>query len=750
MLYIKLNGDESSDITFFFPVTGGAISNGSDISEGDRQADFEIAAGNAGVVESKIGTLFASSSNSLTSIWGGYGDTETVRVQNAQFGYSKTKAKNSFQRAGAFTSTGIDNISMTTNEYYTYSKNGRQVKYTGSLMQVYDAQGNLLGSSALPTAANYPYFVTIPDSVPDDMTITEWRNQVNVGYLQPSFRIDYPGGVVSNFLTQAYVNPQNTDQSKMDYADWLYYLLKGTDPSFEEDDPYIDPDSPIEPSGPGGGDGDNADPADEGDDIPYPDDPTISVGDSGLLEIYIPTAVQLNLLAGYLWSNNFVTSLVKDLYADPMDVIISLGFLPFAITAAGSRNIKVGDRDSGVASNYPSSGYFNFDCGSVDLKTVIGSYLDYAPYTKGQLFLPYIGYVPLDIDAYMGKTISIKYKVDISNGSATAFIMANNKVMQQFACNLLTPIPLSGANYSEMWGSVLAATATLAGAGALAGGAMGGAAAAGATESVAGAAEATGGTLPSIPSASGIMTGMATKPDIQKSNNVGVSTGLLGIQYPYITLERPNLCIPSQQNSIMGYPSYITAVLSSCSGYTRVSQMNLAVPGATAVELGEIESYLKSGVIIGNGAAPSGSGIVLYNNGSPKNQIRKNLTSVATLTGTFRDSVDIHNPVFRIERTNPIGFNYVYISDFGRCYYVTEVNAIRKDIMEVHCKCDPLNSFASQILANKAIIDKQQNNYNLYLNDDSIKTYQNPLISTWKFPNSFGAAYTYVLLVAGS
>ena len=80
------------------------------------------------------------------------------------------------------------------------------------------------------------------------------------------------------------------------------------------------------------------------------------------------------------------------------------------------------------------------------------------------------------------------------------------------------------------------------------------------------------------------------------------------------------------------------------------------------------------------------------------------------------------------------------------------MNIIRKGILEVKCKCDVLQSFKTQILSNNAIIDKQENEgvFNLYINDDSLKVYQDPLISTYVFQNGFsGTNVEYVLVVAG-
>ena len=542
-------------------------------------------------------------------------------------------------------------------------------------------------------------------------------------------------------------------QINVNAVDPLWWLLQtGYEPEPEpvdDDDPYSGDDSPYDPAAPGGGDGDGDNPYDPGDDIDIPDDPPFSISDTGLLSVYIPDLVNLNLLAAFLWSSNFVASLVKDLYADPMDVIISLGVLPFNITPGGYENIKVGDRDTGISSAVPRDKYITVDCGSINLRSTIGAYIDYAPYTKGDLYIPFVGFVPLDIDAFMKTSIGIKYKVEICTGEAIVFVTRGGKVWQTFSCNLMTPIPLSSANYSQMWQTVIGATAALAGAGAIGAAGMGAAATAGEMAEGAQAISSQSGNAAKASSA--IMSASSTKPNIQKSNNVSVLAGIMANRKPFIQLHRPNLMLPTHQNKYQGYPSYIESALSALQGYTRVSSINLSVPSATGAEIKMIDAILKTGFIVGSGTPLSGSGIVLGANTSPTHQIKKNVSTVATLTGTFRDSVDILHPVVRIERDNPVGFNYVYISDFGRCYYVDDVTVVRKGVLDLHLSVDVLDTFANEILANTAIIDKQEVSYNLYLNDDSIKMRQDPLITNFEFPNGLfdNNAYEYVLLVAG-
>ena len=87
------------------------------------------------------------------------------------------------------------------------------------------------------------------------------------------------------------------------------------------------------------------------------------------------------------------------------------------------------------------------------------------------------------------------------------------------------------------------------------------------------------------------------KPDIQRSGNIGGSSGLMGIQFPYLILTIPRMCTPGQQNEYIGYPSYMTVTLGDLSGYTEVDSIHLSGIAATDAELDEIESLLKEGVI---------------------------------------------------------------------------------------------------------------------------------------------------------
>lgn len=142
--------------------------------------------------------------------------------------------------------------------------------------------------------------------------------------------------------------------------------------------------------------------------------------------------------------------------------------------------------------------------------------------------------------------------------------------------------------------------------------------------------------------------------------------------------------------------------------------------------------------------------IILYTNNSENNKMDKNLTTIATIQGQFRSSVDIINPVFRIEATieQISALNYIYIQSFNRYYFVNNITNFRAGEWDISCHVDVLMSFKNNIRQCKAIIKKQANKWNLYLDDGSFKVYQNPNILTKSFPSGF-TNYDFVLAVAG-
>ena len=142
--------------------------------------------------------------------------------------------------------------------------------------------------------------------------------------------------------------------------------------------------------------------------------------------------------------------------------------------------------------------------------------------------------------------------------------------------------------------------------------------------------------------------------------------------------------------------------------------------------------------------------IDLYTNTSPENFITKNVTQLGTqLTGDLREGTSIVRPGIKIEAAAiPAAANYMYITDFGRYYFIDDIETAEHGLYIIRARVDVLGTYSTQIKACRGIVHRAESKYNTYLDDGSFRAYSTPHIVTMAFPNYF-ANQTFVLAVAG-
>ena len=95
----------------------------------------------------------------------------------------------------------------------------------------------------------------------------------------------------------------------------------------------------------------------------------------------------------------------------------------------------------------------------------------------------------------------------------------------------------------------------------------------------------------------------------------------------------------------------------------------------------------------------------LYTNISQPNKVKKVLKFLEDVDGKVRSELDIEHPVFIFSTKSFLtGFNYVYIPDFERYYYVDTITAVKKNSYEVHLTVDVLMSFSTVITSSRGRI----------------------------------------------
>ena len=137
--------------------------------------------------------------------------------------------------------------------------------------------------------------------------------------------------------------------------------------------------------------------------------------------------------------------------------------------------------------------------------------------------------------------------------------------------------------------------------------------------------------------------------------------------------------------------------------------------------------------------------IQLFSMTSEKNRLGKSKTAITTLSGSLRNQCNILTPSIVIEYLPPTTFNYFYIPEFSRYYFVTNITYITNSIVEITGSVDVLDSYEQQIRANSAVIQRQENVYNLDLYDKSFLTQQNTQLQVKQFPQGFNRTPQLVL-----
>lgn len=144
--------------------------------------------------------------------------------------------------------------------------------------------------------------------------------------------------------------------------------------------------------------------------------------------------------------------------------------------------------------------------------------------------------------------------------------------------------------------------------------------------------------------------------------------------------------------------------------------------------------------------------IILKKNLSPVNKFDKTFDgATASFDVVLKENTDVFKPTFVLQTNDEKLWNYNYIdgSAFsGRQYFITDVRSIGHNRFEVDAKTDVLSTWATEIRANNAVIKRQENLFNLYLDDPEFHVLNYEQIQTLKFPvNDFSKTLNYVLVV---
>ena len=330
----------------------------------------------------------------------------------------------------------------------------------------------------------------------------------------------------------------------------------------------------------------------EGDEIDLPDAPDETVSGvlaSGFLNIYTPTASQLQAFGGALWTNAFntkwydldsVSNLILNAVSDPINFIVGLFMLPVTPTNGNSSGIFLGGINvNTVTANRVTEQYVTCDFGTIQIGELYGNYLDYA-YSKLSIYLPYIGMADIDVQEVTGGSVTLRYIIDAFTGACVANVKCvksikspwgtvyTNSTVHSYSGNVALQLPISAGSFDIMTQGLINVGLGLV---------------SGQPQTVAKGAQ---DVIQNV-------GGDATTRGALSSN-----TGRLCYQTPYLMFTHPIETRPANLGALHGYSAGVGGKLSQFSGYVECSDVKLDGITATDSEKDMIETLLKSGVYV--------------------------------------------------------------------------------------------------------------------------------------------------------
>ena len=194
----------------------------------------------------------------------------------------------------------------------------------------------------------------------------------------------------------------------------------------ESDDDYTDPD----------------------DDIVIPDSPSPFTSLGFLNTSYALTRARCKSFSNFIWTAGVFDN-IKLMNQSPIENIVSCKIFPMTFTGT-DETMKLGNVETTTGARIEDSSTFLYDIGTVSVKPYYNSFLDYSPYTTLSIFLPFCGIRELDCKLLMGKSLNVKYAVDVVCGTCKALLYVEGVELYSFEGQMGIDIPIASGTRAQV------------------------------------------------------------------------------------------------------------------------------------------------------------------------------------------------------------------------------------------------------------------------------------------------------------
>lgn len=309
---------------------------------------------------------------------------------------------------------------------------------------------NMIGGNLYNALGNFNFFLegTMPQRVPlgidfDDLKFpsseTEWLERTNFTALPFNLILTRSEQMAKNYLTNGTLP---TDA-------WLYPLDWDNLPRYE--DPVPTGDTPDdEPN-------DNTPDDDTRDFDPTPlETPSFTVNQLTNYNWYWLTVPEWSGFINWFWNDigdfsdfDDIIAKVKGLYNDLSSAVIMCRYYPVDVSWIGGTgtqsNIKIGMIEkSGNVDTLANTSLRAQDIGHVHISKKYKSFMDMSPYSQLSLYLPFHGFIDLDMDLFNGHDLYVKALYDYMSGTIQYYIFYDNSVLvNTILCKMAMDIPVT-------------------------------------------------------------------------------------------------------------------------------------------------------------------------------------------------------------------------------------------------------------------------------------------------------------------
>ena len=183
----------------------------------------------------------------------------------------------------------------------------------------------------------------------------------------------------------------------------------------------------------------------------------------GFISTYALDNSKLNSIGSAIWNDTFNQNIFK-VNSSPIENCVSTMKFPFPVGSIDA-NVYIGNVDmetqGGVSIN---DGII--EVGTFTINPIYNNFLDFAPFSKTLIYLPFVGYQELPISEMVGRTYTLKYITDYITGECNAVIYYKDAPFLVFSGVIGIEIPISNQgianlNRSQFPSLVSAATSAL-------------------------------------------------------------------------------------------------------------------------------------------------------------------------------------------------------------------------------------------------------------------------------------------------